>query len=118
MGTPVKIVDMAKDLIRLSGKEPEKDIQIIFTGLRPGEKIYEELLTEGEEIIATKHEKIMCLTSNNCNGLPNQDDYKAWLSQELNDLYHYSNQFDAQAIKRKLRQIVPDYVPQNGDHIL
>ena len=65
MGTPVKIVDMAKDLIQLSGKEPGKDIQIIFTGLRQGEKLYEELLTEGEAIIATKHEKIMCLNSDN-----------------------------------------------------
>ncbi len=61
MGTPVKILDMARDLIRLSGKEPDKDIKIVFTGLREGEKLYEELITVGEGIGPTKHEKIMVL---------------------------------------------------------
>jgi len=64
MGTPVKIVDMAKDLIRLSGKEPDKDIKIVFTGLRDGEKLNEELITVGEGIVPTDHEKIMVLRSN------------------------------------------------------
>jgi FlaA1/EpsC-like NDP-sugar epimerase len=63
MGTPVKILDMARDLIRLSGKEPDKDIKIVFTGLREGEKLYEELITVGEGIVPTKHEKIMALRS-------------------------------------------------------
>ncbi|GKT28962.1 polysaccharide biosynthesis protein, partial [Aduncisulcus paluster] len=61
MGEPVKIADMARDLIRLSGKEPDKDIEIVFTGLREGEKLYEELITEGEGIIRTEHDKIMVL---------------------------------------------------------
>ena len=61
MGTPVKIVDMARDLIRLSGREPDTDVKIIFTGLRDGEKLYEELITVGEGIVPTKHEKIMVL---------------------------------------------------------
>ena len=59
MGQPVKIVDLAKDLIRLSGYEVGKDIEIIFTGLRPGEKLYEELLLKGEEYDSTAHEKVM-----------------------------------------------------------
>ena len=59
MGQPVKIVDLAKDLIHLSGYEVGKDIEIIFTGLRPGEKLYEELLIEGEEYQATEHEKVL-----------------------------------------------------------
>jgi len=58
MGEPVKIVDLARDLIRLSGFEPDVDIKIEFTGLRPGEKLYEELLMVEEGLTATKHEKI------------------------------------------------------------
>ena len=58
MGEPVKIVDLARDLIRLSGLEPGVDIEIKFTGLRPGEKLYEELLLEEEGLTATYHEKI------------------------------------------------------------
>lgn len=59
MGQPVKIVDLARDLIRLSGYEIGKDIDIVFTGLRPGEKLYEELLVEGEEYDPTEHEKLL-----------------------------------------------------------
>ncbi len=58
MGKPVKIADLAVNMIRLSGLEPGKDIKIEYTGLRPGEKLYEELLSPGEEIIPTYHEKI------------------------------------------------------------
>ena len=59
MGQPVKIVDLAKDLIRLSGYEMGRDIDIVFTGLRPGEKLYEELLIPGEEYESTPHEKLL-----------------------------------------------------------
>lgn len=58
MGEPVKIVDLAKNMIRLSGFEPNKDIRIEFTGLRPGEKLYEELLTAEEGTNTTTHKKI------------------------------------------------------------
>ena len=58
MGDPVKIIDLAKDLIRLSGFEPEIDIPIVFSGLRPGEKLYEELLLAEEGVAHTRHEKI------------------------------------------------------------
>ena len=58
MGKPIKIVDLAKDLIKLSGLVEGKDIKIIFTGLRPGEKLYEELFIEGESYEKTVHEKI------------------------------------------------------------
>lgn len=66
MGEPVKILDMAKDLIRMSGFEPEKDIEVKYIGLRPGEKLYEELITEGENIVPTDHRKIMVLTGQDC----------------------------------------------------
>ena len=61
MGESIKIADMARDLIRLSGKVPDDDIEIRFTGLRQGETLYEELITEGEGIVPTNHEKIMVL---------------------------------------------------------
>ena len=58
MGKPVKIDDLARNMIRLSGFEPDKDIRVVYTGLRPGEKLYEELLSCGEELLPTFHEKI------------------------------------------------------------
>lgn len=58
MGSPVRIIDLAENLIRLSGKEPYQDIEIVETGLRPGEKLYEELLIQSEELLKTSNEKI------------------------------------------------------------
>ncbi len=58
MGEPVKIVDLARDMIKLSGLEPERDIEIIYTGVRPGEKLFEELLTAEEGSCATRHKRI------------------------------------------------------------
>ncbi|NLC67995.1 MAG: polysaccharide biosynthesis protein, partial [Clostridiaceae bacterium] len=57
-GKPVKIYDLARKLIKLSGYKPEEDIKIVFTGLRPGEKLYEELLSKEEDLAATKNNKI------------------------------------------------------------
>lgn len=61
MGEPVRIADLAHDLIRLSGFEPGKDIDIVYTGIRPGEKLFEELINDGETVGKTSHEKIMVL---------------------------------------------------------
>ena len=58
MGRPIRIAEMARDLIRLSGFEPGSDIEIQYTGLRPGEKLKEELITDGEGIVQTSHQKI------------------------------------------------------------
>lgn len=59
MGQPVKIAELANKMIRMSGREPGKDIQVVYTGLRPGEKLYEELLNNAENTMSTYHEKIM-----------------------------------------------------------
>ena len=59
MGEPVYIRDVARDLIRLSGLEPDKDIRVEFTGIRPGEKLFEELMTPDEDTAATQHDHIM-----------------------------------------------------------
>jgi FlaA1/EpsC-like NDP-sugar epimerase len=62
MGEPVKIVDLARNMIRLSGKEPERDVAISFVGTRPGEKLHEELWGDEEQVAASEHPKIMRLT--------------------------------------------------------
>jgi FlaA1/EpsC-like NDP-sugar epimerase len=117
MGTAVKIADMALDLIRLSGKEPCKDIEVVFTGLRPGEKLYEELITHGENVIATQHEKIMVLKPNGSwNGTDKQADFRQWLNQRLEELNQVAATHDAGAIKHKLQEIVPEYCPQEAGH--
>ena len=118
MGTPVKILDMARDLIRLSGKEPDKDIKIVFTGLREGEKLYEELITVGEGIGPTKHEKIMVLRSDGFSkALNSPAELHDWLNSELKQLYELSLRHDSPAIKRKLQEIVPEYSPQETESI-
>jgi len=66
MGTPIKIMDMAKDLIRRSGFKPDVDIEIKEIGLRPGEKLHEELITEGEGIVRTPYDKIFVLKGDSC----------------------------------------------------
>jgi len=121
MGTPIRIADMAYDLIRLSGKEPGTDIEIVFTGLRPGEKLYEELITWEEDIISTSHEKIMILEYNgrwNWNGLKSQDCFRAWLECEIDELLCVAKTHDACAIKQKLRLLVPEYSPQETECVL
>ncbi|MGZ3635554.1 MAG: polysaccharide biosynthesis protein, partial [Syntrophales bacterium] len=113
-----KILDMARDLIRLSGKEPDKDIKIVFTGLREGEKLYEELITVGEGIGPTKHEKIMVLRQDGLsNGSKSPAELHDWLRSELKRLTELSLRYDSRAIKRKLQEIVPEYSPQDTESI-
>jgi len=107
MGKAVKIKDMAYDLIRLSGLEPEKDIPIIYTGLRPGEKLYEELISKEEKAKITDHKKIMVL-QNGANNMPWQV-----MQREVQSLIDISMKFDPDAIKRKLQHLIPDYTPQD-----
>ena len=106
MGTQVKIVDIARDLIRLSGFEPERDIEIKFIGLRPGEKLYEELIVVGEEIDQTGHDKILILNHRGPDYLPKSD-----LDKKISELVKLADDRDAEGIKSKLKEIVPEYMP-------
>jgi len=103
MGEPVKIVDLAKGLIKLSGLEPEKDVQITYTGLRPGEKLFEELKLEAEGMKPTSHEKIWVLEG----GSVNIDQVDDWL-RELSLLAESRN---LAGLIAKLNRIVPEYTP-------
>ena len=103
MGIPVRIADMARDLIRLSGFEPDVDINIEYIGLRPGEKLYEELITEGEGIIPTDHEKIMTIRGQECD--------LNMVNGTIDQLKVMAYDQDAEGIKKKLMEIVPEYKP-------
>jgi FlaA1/EpsC-like NDP-sugar epimerase len=106
MGQPVRIADMAADLIRLSGKEPGADIEIKFIGLRPGEKLYEELITAGEDVVPTGHSQIMVLQGASC----------GWreLTPLLDVLAAAAQARDATALREALRRAVPEYAPDRA----
>jgi FlaA1/EpsC-like NDP-sugar epimerase len=104
MGTPVRIDDMARDLIRMSGLKPDLDIPIKYIGLRPGEKLYEELITEGEGITETEHDEIMVLNCENGSCLEEMRSY-------IDELVRLAEACDAEEIKKALKRIVPEYQP-------
>lgn len=104
MGQPVKILDLARDMIKLSGLKEGEDIEIEFTGLRPGEKLYEETLTDIEEMTATQYEKIF-LTK-----LEQVDREK--LAQGIAELERLAWSRDSQGIRRKLKELIPSYQPE------
>jgi FlaA1/EpsC-like NDP-sugar epimerase len=106
MGTPVKIVDMARDLIRLSGFEPDVDIKIEFIGLRPGEKLNEELITDDENAQPTPHPKILMLKGGACD--------LDLLNGQIRELLALSSLHDPERIRSKLQEIVSDYAPADN----
>jgi FlaA1/EpsC-like NDP-sugar epimerase len=119
MGTPVKIADMARDLIRLSGKDPDRDIEITYTGLRPGEKLHEELVAEGEGVVTTSHDKILVLrTSNQWNGMEDQTTFRKWLMQNIEELYKIADAHDSCGIMEKLKEIVPEYEASDSECVI
>ena len=101
MGQPVKILDLATNLIKLSGLEPGKDIKINYSGLRPGEKLYEELLMAEEGIIDTQHEKIFI-------GKPIELD-KDFLYTKLDELKERVHNEDVDSIESLMKEIVTTY---------
>lgn len=109
MGKPVKIYDLACDLIKLSGLEPNKDIKIVFTGLRPGEKLYEELLMSEEGLQDTVHKKIYV-------GKPTFEDMDK-LTIKLEQLRKLLELDDIDDIKHQMQMIVPTYHYKNVDEV-
>ena len=104
MGKPVKILDLANNMIRLAGLEPGKDIQIVFTGLRPGEKLFEELLLSGEGTERTAHEKIFVAA-------PLEGDAAAFWAgmEEMKAAVQWGNR---SAVLNRLETLVPTYRPK------
>ena len=108
MGEPVKIVDLAKNLIRLSGKELGVDAEIVYTGLRPGEKLHEELIVEGEDVMRTSHPKITKLIGNE--KMPS-----SWVRQ-LGELSERALSGDRFGVVEKLDALVKGYTPAYEFH--
>ena len=102
MGEPVKILDLAKNLIRLSGFEPDVDIKIVFTGLRPGEKLYEELLMSEEGLLDTKHKKIFI-------GRPIDFD-KNDLQKYLIELRNIVLEEEDELMEQAMKNLVPTFI--------
>lgn len=109
MGEPVKIVDLARQMITLSGFRPGEDIDIHFTGIRPGEKLFEELRTEGEDLEPTVHSKVMVWKHR----LTPQDEINA----AIESLSSLQNSMDRDAIVAKFKSIVPEYTPLNTESL-
>ncbi len=103
MGEPVNIDNMARDLIRFSGFEPDEDIKIEYTGLRPGEKLYEELMTDQEDVVSTDHKKIMVLNTNCLN--------MSALNGNLDNLKEMAENRDGEGIRLFMKAMIPEYNP-------
>jgi FlaA1/EpsC-like NDP-sugar epimerase len=108
MGEPVLIKDLAEQMIKLSGKKPGQDIKIVYTGLRPGEKLFEEIFHESEDLKGTGHPKLLLAGSR-------QVDWQ-WLTSELAELEKASVNRNREMIVEHLRNVVPEYSGMNeGD---
>jgi FlaA1/EpsC-like NDP-sugar epimerase len=103
MGSPVKIVDLARQMIELSGLKPDEDIQIEFIGIRPGEKLFEEVTHKGEDFAPTTHPKI-------CRFLSKPADL-AQIRKTLQRLRDNLHQFEPDELKLMVKEAVPDYEP-------
>ena len=106
MGQPVKIADLAKNMIRLAGFEPGKDIEITYTGLRPGEKLYEELLNQKETTIPTKHKKILVAKVR-------EYDYQE-VAEQIESLIKLAKDGKVFPTVKLMKQIVPEFKSKNS----
>ncbi|MCX5803001.1 MAG: nucleoside-diphosphate sugar epimerase/dehydratase, partial [Proteobacteria bacterium] len=100
MGEPVRITDLAADMVRLMGLRMGEDIDIVYSGLRPGEKIHEELITDEEEVEPTSHEKIMMVKASSFDWID--------LQKRIEEFVEKIDQYNPQEIREKLMSIVPE----------
>ncbi|MBC7962979.1 MAG: polysaccharide biosynthesis protein [Steroidobacteraceae bacterium] len=107
MGEPVKILDLAEELIRLSGFVPYEEINIVFSGLRPGEKLFEELLVSGEDVRPTTHRKIKVLD-------PIHHEFDK-VSHSLDTLLESASCCDLVGVMKQLKKLVPEFTPLYGN---
>ena len=107
MGEPVKIIDLARKMIKLSGFEPDKDIEIKITGLRPGEKLYEELLSDESKTLPTHHEKIMRAKDTSVG-------YET-MERETKAISRGTLRKSKQELVKMIKEIVPEYKSQNSE---
>ena len=105
MGESVKIIDLAKRMIKLSGFEPGVDIEIKITGLRPGEKLYEELLSNKETTLATHHSQIL---------IGKVREIGEEVSQEISELISFANNQENEEVVKKMKKIIPEFVSNNS----
>lgn len=105
MGAPIKIAEMARTLIDLAGYVPDEEIEIQYTGLREGEKLYEELITDGEGIVETGHNSIMVLRG---------DGYADYydLFRGIEKVQRQAEAYDSNGIKAAMKRIIPEYTPE------
>jgi len=106
MGKSVKIVDLAKKMVQLSGLELGKDIQLTFTGLRPGEKLYEELLANEENTLPTHHKKIMIAKVI-------ENDYET-VDRKVSDLISIYDHEDDMVIVSMMKEMIPEFKSNNS----
>lgn len=105
MGEPVKIYDLAVNLVKLAGYEPNKDIEIVVTGLRQGEKLYEELLMSEEGLSETPNKKIYVAK-------PSEFSYEE-IKESVDELYHLACNGVYDKLKGRLKEVVPTYKEVN-----
>ena len=107
MGKPVKVVDLARKMIQLTGLVPDEDIKIVFTGLRPGEKLYEELLNKEEITLPTHHEKIKIAKVIPC----------SWrIRSKIEELINMSFQEDNESLVKTMKELVPEFKSKNSKY--
>ena len=110
MGEPVRIAYLAEQMIRLAGKLPERDISIVYTGLRPGEKLFEELFHPQESYHPTVHAKIMLAQPRELPGVS--------LEQALHQARQAVLRYDQDALEALLRQLVPEYTRETPAQVV